>query len=401
MVDARIPCMATVFGEPEAHPVAALVARFHADLDQLGDPRLLVDERDRARRHPRLGGRAAAPVTELELRVAHQADHLDLGAEAGAADTGSLVGQPPPGRPNATPSAAWSSPTRWTTTTNRSGTRWPPARLRGTGRGDRQGRRRAAGRAPPRRRGPPDRLRRPSTTRSRCAGSRTTSSRWSPPRSPKTTSSRPCNARKHSPRKRAGSPSPTTGTACATAGSPCPAPVGAMLKQAVLAINPPQAPAALRHPQGARARVLRVRHPLPHRPAPPGRRRRRHRGGHHDPGEPARGQPDPGAVGHRGPDHRRPGPQAGLRGRDHPDGPRREVRDPRPRPPQTALRPVPADRDPAPRPALHQPSAATGPPRCATSTTTPPGAEAARPTSPTDASCAPGTTPTPTPRSTR
>ena len=56
MLDARIPCMATVFGEPEAHPVAAAVARIH---------------------------------TELELRVARQAERLDLGAEAGAADTGS------------------------------------------------------------------------------------------------------------------------------------------------------------------------------------------------------------------------------------------------------------------------------------------------------------------------
>jgi hypothetical protein len=45
VLDARIPCMATVFGEPEAHPVAALVARFHADLDQLGEPTALVDER--------------------------------------------------------------------------------------------------------------------------------------------------------------------------------------------------------------------------------------------------------------------------------------------------------------------------------------------------------------------
>ena len=56
MLDARIPCMATVFGEPEAHPIAAAVARIH---------------------------------TELELRVARQAECLDLGAEAGAADTGS------------------------------------------------------------------------------------------------------------------------------------------------------------------------------------------------------------------------------------------------------------------------------------------------------------------------
>ena len=48
-----------------------------------------------------------------------------------------------------------------------------------------------------------------------------------------------------------------------------------------------------------------------------------------------------------------------------------------------------------------QHKAATGPQRCATSTTTSPGAGAGRPTSPTDACCARGTTPTHTTRSTR
>src|SRR4029079_6606627 len=79
--DARIPCMATVFGEPEAHPVAALVARFHADPDQLGDPRLWsMTERELAET---LAAVAALRhrFTELELRVANQADHLDLGAQ--------------------------------------------------------------------------------------------------------------------------------------------------------------------------------------------------------------------------------------------------------------------------------------------------------------------------------
>ena len=42
-----------------------------------------------------------------------------------------------------------------------------------------------------------------------------------------------------------------------------PSHVGAMLKQAVLADQLTPAPAPLRHPQRARARVLRVRHPLP------------------------------------------------------------------------------------------------------------------------------------------
>ena len=66
-------------------------------------------------------------ITELELRHAHHADRLDLGAEAGAADTSSYWA-------NATRQTKrdakrrLDSRTPWTTTTNRSGTRWPPAR---------------------------------------------------------------------------------------------------------------------------------------------------------------------------------------------------------------------------------------------------------------------------------
>jgi len=87
VLDARIPCMATVFGEPEAHPIAALVTRFHADLDQLGDPRLWsISETELS---ATLASVAALRhrLTELELRVVNQADHLDLGANHGATDT--------------------------------------------------------------------------------------------------------------------------------------------------------------------------------------------------------------------------------------------------------------------------------------------------------------------------
>jgi len=79
--------MATVFGEPEAHPVAALVARVHADLDQLGDSRLWsISDTELA---DTLASVTALRhrLTELELRHAHHADRLDLGAQAGAADT--------------------------------------------------------------------------------------------------------------------------------------------------------------------------------------------------------------------------------------------------------------------------------------------------------------------------
>jgi hypothetical protein len=79
--------MATVFGEPEAHPVAALVVRIHADLDELRDPRLWsMSEGELA---DALASVTALRhrLTELELRVVNQADSLDLGATHGAADT--------------------------------------------------------------------------------------------------------------------------------------------------------------------------------------------------------------------------------------------------------------------------------------------------------------------------
>ena len=81
--------MATVFGEPEAHPVASLVARVHADLDQLGDPRLWSMSQTELAETLASVAALRHRFTELELRVATQADHLDLGAAAGAADTSS------------------------------------------------------------------------------------------------------------------------------------------------------------------------------------------------------------------------------------------------------------------------------------------------------------------------
>ena len=87
---------------------------------------------------------------------------------------------------------------------------------------------------------------------------------------------------------------------------------------------------------------------------PSSRRRRRHRGGHHDPGETPRHQPDPDPAGHRGPDHRRHARPNRLGGRDHPDGARREseVLDLGRR---NGSPTGPADRHQTPRPALHHP----------------------------------------------
>ena len=90
-----------------------------------------------------------------------------------------------PGRPNGTPNDAWSSrnaldhdhePVRDAMAAGQ--------RLRGAGGGDRQGRRRAAGRAPPQRRSPPDR-----------PGRRARPGRAAPARTPRPRSRRPRDRR--------------------------------------------------------------------------------------------------------------------------------------------------------------------------------------------------------------
>src|SRR4029079_12979182 len=86
--DARIPCMATVFGEPEAHPVASAVARIHTELDHLAEVGCWSLTGPELADSLTSLGALRSRVAELELRVAHQADRLDLGAHAGAADTG-------------------------------------------------------------------------------------------------------------------------------------------------------------------------------------------------------------------------------------------------------------------------------------------------------------------------
>ena len=86
MPEATIPCIATVFGEPEAHPVAAAVARIHTELDQLGDPRLWsITDTELADTLASVSG-LRHRLGELELRVVNQADRPDLGANHGATD---------------------------------------------------------------------------------------------------------------------------------------------------------------------------------------------------------------------------------------------------------------------------------------------------------------------------
>ncbi|MGI9156828.1 MAG: DUF222 domain-containing protein, partial [Marmoricola sp.] len=79
--------MSTALLEYGDHPVAAAVARIHAELDELVDAGVwTMSPAVLAKTLPALT-RARARVAELELRVAHHADRVGLGTEVGAADT--------------------------------------------------------------------------------------------------------------------------------------------------------------------------------------------------------------------------------------------------------------------------------------------------------------------------
>ena len=181
--------------------------RRHADLDQLADLATLVDERA-----PRLAETLAAlaalrhRITELELRRRRPGRPPRPRRRSRRRRHRQPLGQHRPGRPNATPNAA--SP-------------WPHAldrdhepvrdamaagtRLRGAGRGDRQGCRRAAGRAPPQGRSPPDRL---ATEHDPVALRRLAHHVLevvAPEIAEDARAARPCNGRKRWRRRRAGS----------------------------------------------------------------------------------------------------------------------------------------------------------------------------------------------------
>ena len=126
---------------------------------------------------------------------------------------------------------------------------------------------------------------------------------------------------------------------------------GAMLKKQLLAIAAPKHRARRR--RGTRTRtpvrtpagggVRGVHRDLPHRPTPACRWRLGHGGGHHDRGHPD-GRVEGRGAGHRPADQPRPGPEAGVSGRDHPRRPRHPVPGPRPRPEDPVPHRTPADR---------------------------------------------------------
>ena len=89
VLDARIPCMATVFDDPTRHPVAAAVAAAEADLDQVAGVGFWSMSRTEIADTLAALHRLQARVAALELGVVHRAEVHELGTESGAADTGS------------------------------------------------------------------------------------------------------------------------------------------------------------------------------------------------------------------------------------------------------------------------------------------------------------------------
>ena len=218
--DARIPCMATVFDDLTSHPVAAAVAAAETELDQVAGFGFASMTRTEIADTLAALHRLQARVAALELGILPTAETHEVGAEAGATDTAAWWAnqtQQPKRTAHHRVALARALDHRPRAGPGRDGRR---PRLRGAGGCDRPGCRHAPGRAPPRRRGPPDRagIRARPGRAAPAGGPDPRGRRPRDRRGPRTAA--PSNARRRWPRKPAGSPSPTTATACATAGSP-------------------------------------------------------------------------------------------------------------------------------------------------------------------------------------
>jgi hypothetical protein len=124
VVDARIPCMATVFDDLTSHPVAAAVAAAETDLDQVAGFGFASMTRTEITDTLAALHRLQAKVAALELGILPTAETHEVGTEA-VLPTPAPGGPPPPGRRNGTRSDGSSSPGCSTAITSRSGTRWP------------------------------------------------------------------------------------------------------------------------------------------------------------------------------------------------------------------------------------------------------------------------------------
>ena len=110
--------MTTASDDTGQHPVTSTIAAVSQQLREVADLGLWTLRPAETEANLTALAQLRHQITELELRHAHHADRLDLGAQAGATDT-AAGGPTPPGRPNGTPNVAWSSRTRWTATTSR------------------------------------------------------------------------------------------------------------------------------------------------------------------------------------------------------------------------------------------------------------------------------------------
>ena len=91
-------------------------------------PRAVDAGADRDRRQPDRGGRSCGTRSPSSSSATPTTPTASTSAPRPVPQTPAATGPTRPGRPNGTPSAAWTSRTPWTTTTSRSGTRWPRGR---------------------------------------------------------------------------------------------------------------------------------------------------------------------------------------------------------------------------------------------------------------------------------
>ena len=127
MVDARIPCMATAFDDTGQHPVTSTIAAISQLLHEVADLGLWTLPAAETEANLTALAQLRHQITELELRHAQPRRPPRPRRRGRCRRHGSY----------------WANPTRqtkrdakrrldlatpWTTTTSRSGTRWPPAR---------------------------------------------------------------------------------------------------------------------------------------------------------------------------------------------------------------------------------------------------------------------------------
>ena len=96
MVDARIPCMTTAFDDTGQHPVTSTIAAITQQLHEVADLGLWTLRPAETETNLTALAQLRHQITELELRHAHHADRLDLGAQARCRRHRRLVGQPDP-----------------------------------------------------------------------------------------------------------------------------------------------------------------------------------------------------------------------------------------------------------------------------------------------------------------